>query len=94
MPKIKVDWYAQGGLFPPNSPRIIGVGDNKTSPEAVLPLNDKVLGTIGKAIAAHIKGGNGGVVLNIENFTNNTDKDIRTLAQELAFYMKQQGAFD
>lgn len=93
VPTLKVDWYAQGGLFPANSPQIIGVGDNKTSPEAVLPLNDEVLGTIAKGIASFINVGSG-VTVNVENFNNNTNKDIRTLAQELAFYMKQQGAFD
>lgn len=93
VPKLKVDWYAQGGLFPANSPQIIGVGDNKNVPEAVLPLSDQVLGTIGKSIAEHIKGGGNGLTLNVENFNNYSSKDIRTIAQELAFYMKQQGAF-
>lgn len=34
IPKLKVDWYAQDGIF--NSPQIIGVGER--GPEAVVPL--------------------------------------------------------
>lgn len=35
-PAIRVDWYKTGGVFPPNSPQIIGVGDAR-SPEIVTP---------------------------------------------------------
>ena len=31
--------------------------------------------------------------VNIENFTNNTEKDIEELAEELAFYLRRQAAF-
>ena len=40
--------------------------------------------------------GNNSISLNIENFNNNTDKDIEYLANELAFYMSRKrigGAF-
>ena len=33
---------------------------------------------------------NNGITLNIENFNNNTDKDIEYLANELAFYMRRK----
>ena len=36
VPRINVDWYANGGIF--NSPSVIGVGDSK-SPEAVVPVD-------------------------------------------------------
>ncbi len=36
LPKLSVEWYAQGGIF--NSPQIIGVGER--GPEAVVPLSD------------------------------------------------------
>jgi len=36
IPKVSVDWYAQGGIF--TQPSIIGVGE--AGPEAVLPLSD------------------------------------------------------
>ena len=50
-PDFDVQWLASGGLVPPNSPRLVGMGDAKV-PEAAVPLSDKVLGTIGKMIAA------------------------------------------
>jgi hypothetical protein len=53
VPKISVDWYKKGGLFPPNSPRIIGIGDANV-PEAALPLSPRVLSMIGDRIAQHM----------------------------------------
>jgi hypothetical protein len=53
VPKISVDWYKDGGLFPPNSPRLIGIGDANV-PEAALPLSSRVLGMIGDRIAQHM----------------------------------------
>lgn len=53
VPKISVDWYKDGGLFPPNSPRLIGIGDARV-PEAALPLSPRVLGMIGDRIAQHM----------------------------------------
>lgn len=47
IPSIGIDWYAKGGLF--NGPNVIGVGE--AGKEAVLPLNDGVLGTIGRMIS-------------------------------------------
>ncbi|MGG3958426.1 hypothetical protein ABEV20_04060 [Bhargavaea massiliensis] len=53
VPKIDVDWYKDGGLFPPNSPRLIGIGDARV-PEAALPLSPRVLSMIGDRIAQHM----------------------------------------
>jgi phage-related protein len=53
VPKISVDWYKKGGLFPANSPQIIGIGDASV-PEAALPLSPRVLGMIGDRIAQHM----------------------------------------
>ncbi|USK43531.1 hypothetical protein [Cytobacillus oceanisediminis] len=66
VPKISVNWYKDGGLFPANSPRLIGVGDNKSYKEAALPLSPSVLGMIGQKIADNMPGSNapGGVVHN------------------------------
>jgi len=54
MPSIGIDWYAKGGVF--NKPTLFdtasgikGVGE--AGPEAVLPLNESVLGMIGQKIA-------------------------------------------
>jgi TP901 family phage tail tape measure protein len=51
MPSLGIDWYADGAVFAPNSPRMIGIGDADV-PEAALPLSDTVLGKIGAMIAA------------------------------------------
>lgn len=55
MPSIGIDWYAKGGVFSKptlfnTASGIKGVGE--AGPEAVLPLNERVLGAIGKSIAA------------------------------------------
>jgi hypothetical protein len=59
VPKLSVDWYAKGGLFPANSPQLIGVGDNKSYQEAALPLSPSVLGMIGKKISDTMPEGGG-----------------------------------
>lgn len=69
VPKLSVDWYKTGGLFPANSPQLIGVGDHPTAQEAVLPLSDSVLGKIAGMIASHMSGGGG----NTYNLTVNTN---------------------
>jgi phage-related protein len=51
-------WFADGGLFPPNSPRLVGLGD-ATVPEAALPLKPSVLGMIGQKIANEMPGNAG-----------------------------------
>lgn len=55
MPHFSVHWNALGGIF--NKPTLFGgsaglQGVGEAGPEAVLPLNNNVLGTIGNAIAA------------------------------------------
>lgn len=57
-PSFDVQWMAQGGIFSPNSPRLIGIGDASV-PEAAIPLSDSVLGTIGRMIAQTMPDGNG-----------------------------------
>lgn len=59
---LNIDWHAKGGIF--TRPTIFGMsgsrlqGAGEAGPEAVLPLNEETLGTIGKAIAGTMKGGN------------------------------------
>jgi tape measure domain-containing protein len=50
VPSVGVDWYKNGGVFPANDPRMIGIGDASV-PEAAIPLRDDVLGKIGAMIA-------------------------------------------
>ena len=57
---LGTDWHAKGGIF--TRPTIFGMsggrlqGAGEAGPEAVLPLNEKTLGSIGEAIARTIKG--------------------------------------
>ncbi|WLR53549.1 hypothetical protein LC048_13555 [Mesobacillus subterraneus] len=57
VPKISVDWYKNGGVFPANSPRLIGIGDHPTAEEAALPLTDDVFRKIAKGINQFSGGG-------------------------------------
>lgn len=85
VPKLSVDWYAKGGIF--NRPSIIGVGEAGT--EAVLPI-DRLDELMARAIEKVRGNENGvGLTLHIENFINNTDKNIEQLAYELEFYRQR-----
>ncbi|WP_346914247.1 phage tail tape measure protein [Clostridium sp.] len=87
VPSLSVEWYAKGGIF--TRPSVIGVGEAGT--EAVLPI-DRLDDILAKALEkVKVKGnGNGdGLTLHIENFINNTDKDIEQLAYELEFYRQR-----
>ncbi|MPN57204.1 hypothetical protein SDC9_204898 [bioreactor metagenome] len=85
VPHLAVNWYAKGGIF--NRPSVIGVGEAGT--EAVLPI-DRLDELMARAIEK-AKGSNsgGGLTLHIENFINNTEKDIEQLAYELEFYRQR-----
>lgn len=88
VPKLSVNWYAKGGIF--NSPSVIGVGEAGT--EAVLPidrLDDLLAKALKKVNGASNEDGNNGFTLHIENFINNTEKDIEQLAYELEFYRQR-----
>lgn len=89
VPKFGISWYSKGAIF--KSPTVLGgmgIGDKHngigSNAEAILPINQlpKLLGLD--------KMQNGGVNLSIENFNNNTDKDIEYLANELAFYLSRK----
>lgn len=87
IPQIKeVNWYAKGGIF--SRPSVIGVGESGT--EAVIPI-DRLDELIAKAMEK-VKGINNnqsGITVHIENFINNTTKDIEQLAYELEFYRQK-----
>ena len=85
-----ISWYSKGAIF--KRPTVLGgmgVGDKHngigSNAEAILPINQlpKLLG-LDKLQSSN------GIALNIENFNNNTDKDIEYLANELAFYMRRK----
>lgn len=86
VPTLSVNWYAKGGIF--NDPSVIGVGE--AGKEAVLPI-DRLDDLMAKAIqkAGAVNPTAAGLVVKIENFINNTDKDIEQLAYELEFYRQR-----
>ncbi|WP_394870307.1 phage tail tape measure protein [Clostridium butyricum] len=88
IPKFSVDWYAKGGIF--NAPSIIGVGE--AGSEAVLPidrLDDLMARALQKVSGSTNEKNDGGLNITIENFINNTEKDIEQLAYELEFYRQR-----
>ena len=90
VPKFGISWYSKGAIF--KRPTVlggIGVGDSHngigSNAEAILPINQ-----LPKLLGLDKMQNNGGVNLSIENFNNNTDKDIEYLANELAFYLSRK----
>ena len=90
VPKFGISWYSKGAIF--KRPTVlggIGVGDAHrgigSNAEAILPINQ-----LPKLLGLDKMQNNNGINLNIENFNNNTDKDIEYLANELAFYMNRK----
>ena len=90
VPKFGISWYSKGAIF--KRPTVLGgmgVGDKHngigSNAEAILPINQ-----LPKLLGLDKLQNNNGIALNIENFNNNTDKDIEYLANELAFYMRRK----
>lgn len=84
VPHLEVNWYASGGIF--TRPSIIGVGE--AGNEAVLPI-DRLDEIMARAIDKARGNSSGGLTLHIQNFYNNSDKDIEHLAYELEFYRQR-----
>ena len=89
-PKFGISWYSKGAIF--KRPTVLGgmgIGDRHngigSNAEAILPINQ-----LPKLLGLDKMQNNSGINLNIENFNNNTDKDIEYLANELAFYMSRK----
>ncbi|MBU3110300.1 hypothetical protein [Clostridium lacusfryxellense] len=92
-PKMGVSWHAKGGIF--SSPTLLGDGSNGvgegSSPEAVIPLSQHVLGSIGTAIARFMpdnvgdESGSGGNITNNYNITATIreEADVKKLAVKL-----------
>ena len=90
VPKFGISWYSKGAIF--KRPTVLGgmgIGDRHngigSNAEAILPINQ-----LPKLLGLDKLQNNSGIALNIENFNNNTDKDIEYLANELAFYMRRK----
>jgi hypothetical protein len=90
IPKFGVDWYSKGGIFTKRTilPGGVGVGDaiqgGGNAMEAVLPI-DRLPSLLGLDDPSR-----NGITLNIANFYNNTEQDIETLADELAYLIKRK----
>ena len=89
VPKLSVNWYSKGAIFKrPTVMGGVGVGDAHngigSNMEAVLPLN-KLPELLGLD-----KQSNGSLNLNIENFNNNREQDIKELVEEIAFYLRRK----
>lgn len=88
-PDFDVQWLAKGGIVPPNSPGLYGLGDNKMYDEAAIPLSPSVLGMIGQKIADNMPVSNSAsrdVQKTIQLIMPNvrTEKDARGISQKLA----------
>ena len=90
VPKFSISWFSRGAIF--KRPTVLGgmgVGDSHngigSGAEAILPIKE-----LPKLLGLDKLQNNNGIALNIENFNNNTDKDIEYLANELAFYMRRK----
>ena len=79
VPKLSVDWYAQGGIF--DKPTVIGVGE--AGQEAVLPTH-KLDNFLEEAVSRVSGQGQGsGITINIENAVVREESDIRRIAEEV-----------
>lgn len=91
IPKFRLNWYAQGGIF--DRPSVIGVGE--AGKEVVMPL-DKLPSMISAALREALKGdqmalaGDGGITINYYGSVRN-DQDIPRIAREL-YNLQQQNA--
>jgi phage-related protein len=91
-PSLDIEWFKEGGVFPANSPRLVGVGD-ATVPEAAIPLKPSVLGMIGQKIADTMgDSGNGGFSPQITNYFTPAEstpsehaRQQKKMLQDLAF---------
>lgn len=89
VPKIRVEWYKDGGIM--TNPTMFGFNPisgkamigGEAGPEAILPLSKlpEILRESGIG---------GGINLNIENFNNTREQDIKELVEEIAFYLKRK----
>src|SRR5690625_26434 len=82
VPKLSIKWNALGGIM--NKPTIFGavgntlMGGGEAGPEAILPLNSKVLGGIGKGIASTMD-------------IRNTQSESQKVKQPINIYIRNEG---
>jgi phage-related protein len=87
VPRIGIEWYAKGGIM--NGPTVFGMNGNnamiggEAGPEAVLPLNDKTLGAIGRGIAQTM-GSAPAINITITGNVVREEADITKIANQVA----------
>lgn len=77
--KNLIGWNATGGVYRPNAPTLIGIGDNTTQPEIVAPY-DMIVNAVRDALSASNGGTAGTKYERIEVVTN---LDGRTVARTI-----------
>lgn len=77
--------YATGGVFEPNNPMIIGVGDNRTEREVVTPES------LMRRVVREEAGGRGGNFTAVIEFSGTDDQIIRALAPRIRAYDERLG---
>lgn len=88
VPSISIEWYAKGGIM--TKPTIFGMNGNslmvggEAGNEAVLPLNDKTLGAIGRGIAQTMGETSPTINITITGNTVREESDISRIADEVA----------
>ena len=88
LPKISIQWYAKGGIL--TKPTAFGMtGDSlmvggEAGREAVLPLNNQTLGSIGRSIAATMPNKGTSITVNITDVVIREEADMKKLADYVA----------
>lgn len=88
VPSISVEWYAKGGIM--TKPTIFGANGNnlmvggEAGNEAVLPLNDKTLGAIGRGIAQTMGENPTNINITITGNVIREEADITRIADQVA----------
>ena len=88
VPSISIDWYAKGGIM--TKPTIFGANGNnlmvggEAGNEAVLPLNDKTLGAIGRGIAQTMGDSATNINITITGNVVREEADITRIADQVA----------
>ena len=88
VPSISIEWYAKGGIM--TKPTIFGANGNnlmvggEAGNEAVLPLNDKTLGAIGRGIAQTMGDNPTNINITITGNVIREEADITRIADQVA----------
>lgn len=85
---VSVPGYANGGVFAPNNPMLIGVGDNKTEREIIAP-ESALMDTFSRAVE---RMGNGSTQINVKvQFTGSLSQLARVLQPQITAETHRQG---